>query len=316
MAITEIPSHVEEKVKKSFENTYKASEDNDILPIIFEVWMSTDYSKWYTSTEWIESAEYFDESGELVEAKLPEGYRVTWESKEYWLLMKTTKKEMLQTKDVDTLVSNYEKRKIPALIDSLHFKRRTEAFKLLNDGFTTALAPGGKPIFATHKFKSSDVTFKNVTNIKAWEDAMDFIESYCGNLVDSKNRPIDIDINLIIVKKGWSAAKAFKQVLAGNDKLKATTIWEVNIYNNGKYTLMETKHIKDEKKWFAMDNKKEKPFVLDDIQKPKLDSGEDFNKTTQKWTHSATGSMRIICANLPFYVVGSFGDGVTDISNL
>lgn len=316
MPITEIPAHADEKVRKSFENTYKASEDNDILPIIFEVWPSTDYSKSYTSTEWIESAEYFDENGELVEVKPPEGYKVVWEAKEYWLMMRTTKKEMLNTKDVDTLISEYEKRKIPALIDSLHFKRRTEAFKLLNDGFTTALAPGGKPIFATHKFKSSDVTFKNVTNIEAWEKAMDFIEKYCGELVDSKNRPIDIDINIIIVKKGWFAAKKFKQVLAWNEKLKARTIWEVNVYNNWKYTLLETKHIKNEKHWFAMDNKKDKAFILDDIQKPQLDKWEEFSKSTQKWTHSATGSMRIICANLPIYMVGSFWDDTTDISSL
>jgi hypothetical protein len=46
--------------------------------------------------------------------------------------METTKKEMLNTKDEDTLVKNYENKKVPALVSSLHFLRRTEAFKLLN----------------------------------------------------------------------------------------------------------------------------------------------------------------------------------------
>ncbi len=310
--ITNIPAHIDEKVKKSFDNLYKLSEDNDVLPLFMEVGISTDYSKGYTSLEGVASAEYFDENGRLVKANLPEGYKVVAEAQEYGLMMETTKKEMLQTKDVDTLVSRYESKKIPALISSLHYRRRSDAFKLLNNGFLDAsdsnasLAPDGKSLFGEHKFKSSDVTFNNKATVEAGEEALDFLEEYAGSLVDSQNKPLACDFNVIVVKKGGKAAKAFKKVL-NKDSMKATKIGDVNIYNDGKYSLLEVKYITKSDAWFAFDTTQEKALVLDDIQKPQLDKGEEFSKENQKWTHSATGSMRIVCANLPWTIVGYAG---------
>lgn len=309
MAIRDITNHTDEKIKKSFDNMYKLSEDNDILDTFMEVWTSTDYSKGYTSTEWVEGAEFFDETWALQKANLPEGYKVVAESQEYGRYMETTKKEMLNTKDEDTLFSNYENKKIPALISSLHYLRRKSAFALLNGWLKNTwdsgvkLAPDSKPIFGEHKFKSSSVTFNNKTNLKAGEKALDFLEEYAGNLVDSQGKPLPCDFNLIIVKKGSEAARNFRKVLQ-KEGMKATKIADVNIYNDWKYTVMETQYIENGNHWFAFDTSKDRPFVLDDIQKPTLDPKE-FDNKNQKLTHSATGSMRIVCANLPFYAIGS-----------
>lgn len=311
MAIRDISNHTDEKIKKSFDNMYKLSEDNDILDSFMEVWVSTDYSKWYTSVEWVEAAEFFDETWALQKANLPEGYKVTSEAAEYGRYMETTTKEMLNIKDQDTLFSSYENKKIPALIGSLNYLRRKTAFDLLNGWLKNQwdtwvkLAPDTKPIFWEHKFKSSSVTFNNKTNLKAWEKAIDFLEAYAWNLVDSQNKPIACDFNLIIVKKGWDAAKRFRKVLY-KDWMKATKIADVNIYNDGKYTVMETQYIDSWDTWFAFDTSKDKPFVLDDIKKPALDP-KDFDNINQKYIHSAVWSMRVVCANLPFYVVGSTG---------
>jgi hypothetical protein len=37
MALVDFPAHVDEKVKESFDNMYKLSEDNDILKFFMEV---------------------------------------------------------------------------------------------------------------------------------------------------------------------------------------------------------------------------------------------------------------------------------------
>ena len=314
MPLTSISAHTDEKVKESFDNLYKVSEDNDILKFFMEVWTSTDYSKAYTSVEWIEPAQFFDESGSLQKAELPEGYKVTSEAAEYWQYMETTKKEMLNTKDEDTLVKSYENKKVPALVSSLHFLRRTEAFKLLNFWLKEATdpnvkkAPDGKPIFWEHKFKSSTQTFNNKTNIKAWEEAIDFLEKYAWDLVDSRGKPLPCDFNLILVRKWGDASKKFRK-LFWKEGMKATKISDVNIYNDWKYTVLESQYIESGDTWFAFDTSKDKPLILDDIQKPTLDANwESFQRIPQKWIHSATGSMRIVCANLPFYAVGSTWD--------
>lgn len=309
MAIRDITNHTDEKIKKSFDNFYKLSEDNDILDTFMEVWTSTDYSKGYTSVEWVEAAEFFDETWALKKANLPEGYKVVSEAAEYGRYMETTTKEMLNIKDEDTLFSDYENKKIPALVWSLNFLRRKTAFELLNGGLKNIwdsgvkLAPDTKPIFGEHKFKSSTVTFNNKTNLKAWEKALDFLEEYAWNLVDSQGKPMACDFNLIIVKKGSDAAKRFRKVLQ-KDWMKATKISDVNLYNDWKYTVMETQYIENGNHWFAFDTNKDRPFVLDDIKKPTLDP-KHFDNINQKIIHSAVGSMRVVCANLPFYVVGS-----------
>lgn len=313
MALVDFPAHVDEKVKKSFDNMYKLSEDNDILKFFMEVWTSTDYSKGYTSIEWMEKADFFDETGSLVKWVIPEWYKVVSESKEYGQYMETTKKEMLNTKDADTLFGEYEKKKVPWLIGSLHNLRRVSAFELLNWGLKNVwdpgvkLAPDAKPIFGEHKFKTSAVTFNNKTNLKAWEKALAFLEKFAWDLVDSQKKPLACDFNLIIVKKWGDASTRFRKILQ-KDWMKATKIADVNIYNDWKYTVMETQYIENWDAWFAFDTSKDRPLVLDDIQKPQMDNWVEFDKKTQKWTHSATGSMRIVCANLPYYIVGSTGE--------
>lgn len=312
MAIKDISTHIDEKIKKSFENMYQLSEDNDILDTFMEVGTSTDYSKGYTSVEWVEAAEFFDETGALKKANLPEGYKVVSEAQEYGRYMETTKKEMLNTKDEGTLFDSYESKKIPALIASLNYLRRKTAFELLNKWILAVWAsgvknaPDAKPIFGEHKFKSSTVTFNNKTNLKAGEKALDFLEEFAWNLKDSQWKPMACDFNLIIVKKGGEAAKRFRKALY-KDWMKATKIADVNIYNDWKYSVMETQYIENWSHWFAFDTSKDRPFILDDIQKPTLDP-KDFDNINQKIVHSATGSMRVVCANLPFYVVGSTGE--------
>lgn len=307
MAIRDISNHTDEKIKKSFDNFYKLSEDNDILDTFMEVWTSTDYSKGYTSIEWVEAADFFDETWALQKANLPEGYKIVSEAAEYGKYMETTTKELLNTKDEDTLFSEYENKKIPALVWSLHYLRRKTAFALLNSIFDgSKLAPDSKPIFGEHKFKSSEIKFNNKTNLKAGEKALDFLEEYAWSLVDSQGKPMPCDFNLIIVKKGWEASKNFRKILQ-KDWMKATKISDVNLYNDWKYTVMETQYIENWNAWFAFDTNKDRAFVLDDIKKPSLDP-KDFDNINQKIIHSAVGSMRVVCANLPFYVVGSTGE--------
>jgi len=76
---------------------------------------------------------------------------------------------MLNEKDETTLFNTIVNSKIPVLMsDMLNFVEE-QTMTLLNNGFTTALAPDGVAIFGTHTYNSSSQTFTNrhLTNIVA-----------------------------------------------------------------------------------------------------------------------------------------------------
>jgi len=68
---------------------------------------------------------------------------------------------MLNERDETTLFNKIVENKIPVLMSDINNFVELEAMKLLNNGFTTALAPDGVEIFGTHIYKSTGTTFTN-----------------------------------------------------------------------------------------------------------------------------------------------------------
>jgi len=112
----------------------------------------------------------------------------------------------------------------------------------------------------------------------------------------------------LVVKKGGSASVAFRQVLASNADLVATTVSNVNIYNNGDYTLIESPFLNSATAWFAFDSKKENPLIVDFVQNPTLEERQTRENLTQ--VTPASGSFRFGAYQLPTTWYGSDGTGV------
>ena len=150
----------------------------------------------------------------------------------------------------------------------------TEAHKLLNDGFTgnEFLAPDNATIFGTHTYQSTGTTFDNSSTTPAGEAALAELEQYAGAFKDANGLPMPLNLKTLVVKTGSTASTALRKVLAensnGNLKLVADTISNVNIYNNGQYTLIETPYLDSDTAWFAHAMNMPNSFVMNFIEQP------------------------------------------------
>ena len=309
--ITNFPSHLDEKVKVSFMQYSEEAIKQSVFSKMFNVSSSNDYSKGFTSTEWGDEVAYFGESEDLKEINNNEGYEVVSTSDEFGWKITLTKKEKLNAKDADTLFNVIVDEKVPLLMNRMRMFIERHAAEFFNDWFAGAihLAPDSVAIFGTHIWNSTDTSFINrhATNIVAWEAALTALEAYAWDFKDANGLEFPINLNTLWVKKGGSADVAFRKVLAGDNKLQAATIGDVNIYNNGTYTLIATPYITSSTAWFAQDRTQDNSFVMDFIQDPMLEDRQTRENLTDVFPSSA--SFRYVPAKLPTDWYGSDGSG-------
>lgn len=301
------PSHLDEKVKVSFEMESNEALNNSAINVLFNVSDDTDYSKAFTGIEWGTGVDYFGESANINDVSNAESYKAILVSDEFGGKIVVTRKEMNNVPDATTLFDKViSKRKTTLISDTANFVER-EAMTMLNDGFTTQLAPDAVAIFGTHTYKSTGATFvnKSAWNTAAGEAALTELEAYAGALTDANGKPIPFSPKTLIVKKGGTASVNFRKVLAGNEKLQSATIGNVNIYNNGDYTLIESPFITSSTAWFATDMRKDNALIVDFIRRPTLNpriTRENLEEVTIQ-----DGSFRFGCVYLPMFWYGSTG---------
>ena len=304
------PAHIDEKVKESFDMFSTEAMDNSSINVLFNVNNSNDYSKGYTSIEGGSGVDYFGEGADLNDVDSKEGYNTVGVAAEFGWKIRVTKKEMLNESDETTLFNLVIKSKIPVLMSTMLNFVEEQTMTLYNNAFTTALSPDAVSIInATHVYNSTWTTFSNrhATNIVAGTAALTALEAWAGAFVDANGKPMPVSPKTLLVKKGGSASVAFRQQLATNADLVATTVGNVNIYNNGDYTLIESPFLTSDTAWFAYDSRAENPLVVDFVQRPTLEARQTRENLTQ--VTPASGSFRFLCAHLPTTIYGSDGSG-------
>lgn len=305
------PAHIDEKVKVSFDLYSTEAMENSAINVLFNVGDSSDYSKGYTSVEGGTGVDYFGEGADLNDVDNAEGYNTVGLAKEFGGKITVTKKEMLNERDETTLFDKIVEKKIPVLMSDMLNFAESEVMGLLNNGFTTALAPDGQAIFDTaHVYNSTGATFSNrhATNIVAGSWALTALEAWAGAFTDANGKPMPVSPKTLVVKKGGSASVSFRQVLASNADMVATSVGNVNIYNNGDYTLIESPFITSDTAWYAFDSRRENPLIVDFVQRPTLEERQTRENLTQ--VTPASGSFRYGCYQLPTTWYGSDGTGV------
>ena len=117
-----------------------------------------------------------------------------------------------------------------------------------------------------------------VLNSSASEVAKNKVEEVVGNsggvsevIRDANGKVMPMALTTLYVKTGGTASREFRKVLAGDNKLQAATIGNVNIYNNGQYTLIETPFITSDTAWFAHASNMPNSFVMNFIKRPTVD---------------------------------------------
>lgn len=303
--LSNYPAHIDEKVKDSFDQFSTTAMDNSSINVLFNVGDSNDYSKGYTSIEGGTGVDYFGEGNNLADVDIAEGYKAVGVAKEFGWKITVTKKEMLNEKDETTLFNKIVDKKIPVLMSDIVNFVEEQTMEMLNLGFTTSLAPDGAAIFAAHTYKSTGTAFDNSSTTAAGQAALEELEQYAGDFKDANGKVMPMTMNKLVVKKGGLASREFRKVLAGDNKLQAATIGNVNIYNNGTYTLIESPFLTSNTAWFAFDSMKENPLTVDFIQRPTLEERQTRENLTQ--VTPASGSFRYGCFQLPLSWYGSTG---------
>lgn len=305
--LTQYPNHLDEKVKESSNEFSTEAQDNSALNVLFRVESSNDYSKGYTSVEGWSWVDYFGEAADLNDVDNAEGWKAVGVSAEFWGKVTITKKETLNEKDETTLFNKIVNTKVPVLVSDAYNFAEENAMKMLNLGFTTALAPDAVAIFGTHSWKSTGATFinKSASNTAAGEPALEELEKYSGAFTDANGKPMPMRMKTLVAKQGSTAAKNFRQVLASSWDMQANTIGNVNVYNNGDYTLIESPFITSDTAWFAFDSSKQNALIVEYIQHIMLEDRQTRENLTQ--VYPASASFRYGSFELPTMWYGSTG---------
>lgn len=297
------PAALDEKVKVIHNLESSEALDNSAINIIFEVGDTNDYSKGYTTLEGGTGVDYFGEGANIADVTNAEGYRSVLVSQEFGGKIQVTKKEMNNVADETTLFNTVISKRITTLVSDTANFLETQSMQMLNLGHTTQLAPDAVAIFGTHTYLSTGAQFTNTSNTAAGQTALEELELYAGAFTDANGKAMPMSMKTLYVKTGGVAAREFKKVLAGDSKLQATTIGNVNIYNNGEYTLVESPFITSGSNWYARDSRKENPLIVDFIKRPGLNPRQvEWNLTE---TTIQDGSFKFGCVELPISWYGS-----------
>lgn len=299
------PAHLDEKVRVSFEMESEEALNNSAINILFDVGNTNDYSEGFTGMEWGTGVDYFGESANINDVTNAESYTAILVSDEFGGKIIVTRKEMNNVPDATTLFNKViSKRKTTLISDTANFVEE-QAMEMLNLGHTTQLAPDSVAIFGTHTYKSTGTQFTNTSTTVAGESALTELEAYAGNFKDANGKPIPFSPKTLIVKKGGSASVSFKKVLRGRGDMVANTIGNVNIYNNGDYTLIESPFVTSDTAWYAMDTRKDNALIVDFVKRPSLNpriTRENLDEVTIQ-----DGSFKFGCVYLPMFWYGSTG---------
>ena len=297
------PAALDEKVKEIHSLESTEALDNSAINIIFEVGDTNDYSKGYTTLEGGTGVDYFGEDANIADVDNAEGYRSVLVSAEFGGKIKVTKKEMNNVPDETTLFNTVITKRLTTLVSDTANFLETQTMQMLNLGFTTQLAPDAAAIFAQHTYLSTGTQFTNTSSTAAGEAALAELEAYAGNFKDANGKAMPMAMKTIYVKTGGAASVEFRKVLAGDSKLQATTIGNVNIYNNGDYTLVESPFITSGTNWFAKDSRKENPLIVDFVKRPSLNPRQTRENLTEVTIQD--GSFKFGCVELPISWYGS-----------
>lgn len=323
----QFPNHLAEGIVDSFNLMGIEAMKKPISSKICDVYDTTDYSEDFTSDEGIDEVQELTEDGEIKEATLGEGYKITAISREFAQGLKISKKVKLRMKDKSTqFFENFMAKKELKLINSHLNKVEEIAHVLLNDGFgdaiTPQLAPDASPIFGLHTFKSTGRTFNNqigslaigstsfpgtgnVLSDTSWK----LIQKYGGAFTDANGFRQTVDFKTVVVKKGSTQSFRARSLFGIGKRTAPQTPGDVNIFEVDGVQIIESPWVENERaeSWFAYDQHfdLENPLAVKFISRPSMDpmipkdNGSSFFPTFS--------SFEAFCRNLPMNWVGYNG---------
>lgn len=295
-------------IKESFDNGVKEElnqyQDNRVI----DFYPTTEVFEIFTSTE---SLTGFKELGDLEtppSLALEDGYSVTIYEKRYGGAITLPEKVYRREGADNTLkVDAYLMRQRNQLMKEAVHYMLSDAFDFLADAFTGAkyLAPDGVALFGTHSWNTGGTFANNTTDVLS-SDAVDTALEVGGDFKDASGKPMPINFDTIIVKKGSPNSVLAKKLFANG--IYPTQVADINIYE-GTFTIIETPYISAANKanWFMRDSRLENSLKVGVGEYPTM--REPIVEKNQSIYSAVTAFWKKGIVNMPYDWYGSTGAG-------
>lgn len=313
ITIAEFNSQFAKSVRDHYDNQAKEAIKNSAMARIFNIVDTSEYTESFISTEGISLPNWINESQDLPNSTVGKGHRTVLESNEFGHNIVIPYKERLRARDnTEAILKIVNKYKNGSIIAMHTFMAKT-SHNLLNNAFTTTLAPDGLSLInAAHKWSSSSGTFSNLLEATALSlEVVEKAEKIAGEMKDSVGSEMPVNLHKIIVKKGGKSSALAKKIFGINrDQYKPATLGDVDIYMGGTYEIIETPYLTSGDAYFFVGDHEmlgvENPLAVRVVDRPGLKEAWTSAKNLD-WVGAVAGSFKTGVVNMPFTIIGSKG---------
>jgi hypothetical protein len=293
-------------IKLSYDNGVKEQleqyQDNRVIGF----YTTPEVTEIFTSTEGLSGFRKIGNLETPPTLALEDGYSVSLTEERYGGALTLPENVYLRAgKDGTWKVDAYLERQRNQLMKEAVHVMLTDAFSMINDAFdgSSFLAPDGAPICGTHTWASGG-TFTNKTTAVLSAEAVDDVVEYGGDFTDPSGKPMPLNFDTIIVKKGSPNSVLAKKLFASG--IYPTKVADINIYE-GSFTIIETPYITGANKnfWFMRDSSLENSLIFGIGKYPSMN--EPIIQENQAIYSSITAFWKLGVANMPFDIYGSDG---------
>lgn len=294
-------------IKESFDN----AASNKILEYkdanLFNMVDTSEIVEIFTSTEGMTGDKELGDLETPPVLTLEDGYSITLTEKRFGGAIILSESEYKRYANDDTvMVPTFLERKRDNLLRSVTNSFLVNTHKLYNEAFLSTseyLAPDGVEICGTHTWKSGG-TFDNAVTAVFSETAIDNAMEYAGAFTDPAGKPMPLNFDTIVVKKGSAAHREAVKLFAMG--ISPVAVSDVNIYE-GEVTIIATPYITaaNKTKWFLLDSTLGNPLYVGIGQMPQMN--EPIRESNEAIRSNVTGFYKIGVNNMPFAIYGSDG---------
>ncbi len=294
-------------IKKSFDNAASMKIKEYQNSRLFQFNNTPEVTEIFTSTEGMTGAKQLGDLETPPSLALEDGYSVSISENRFGgaiTLPETVYRR--DSNDMTLKVNSYlQRQRNQLLVTNVHLFL-TEIHKMYNEAFSSAsayLAPDAVEICGTHSWKSG-AQFDNGVTAALSESAIDTAMEYAGGFTDASGRPMPLNFDTIVVKKGSATARTAKKLFAFG--ISPVAVNDINIYE-GEFTIIETPYITAANKanWFLIDSSKENPLYVGIGEYPTL--REPIKEANEAIRTNCTGFWKQGVINMPFAIYGSTG---------
>ncbi len=296
-------------IKKSFDNACQAKLEEYKDNRIIEFYDTTEVFEIYTSTEGLNGSRELSNLETPPSLKLEDGYSITIREKRFGGSIVIPENVYRRDgKDNTVKVESYLSRQRDQLLKDNVNLLLTRAFAMINEAFDSGsdyLAPDGVEVCGTHNWKSGG-SFDNSTTDILDDVAIDNALEYAGAFTSPDGKPMPLNFDTIIVKKGSAAERTARKLFAFG--ISPTKVADINIYE-GEFTIISTPYITAANKthWFMRDSSQANSLAVGIGNYPTM--REPIRESNEAIRSNVTGFWKQGVINMPYDFYGS--DGTT-----